>query len=251
MSATTEGPLLRLDSVTTNQQEAHFASVAAQARAEAQRRNRRDLLKTLTICALLPVAVSGWVYRETHPLVQQEVRYIPLMPDGTVVNTMRWEYLPLRDRNVVILNSVWNYIRQRESYSRIGMGYAWNAVLAMSNEDVGREYRRLNDPRAEGSPYKRYGEDTRVDVAYESHRVLCDGMDCGPNDEPMGLEVRFKRQEVTKGVAGPTSLWITEVRFDRNVAGLDPDLVATVNGAALRINYYRPAQPVGAQQGAR
>jgi len=247
MSTTMQDALLRLENVTPVQEEQRHANVLAKARATQRRSERNDLLKTVAIILLLPAVASGWVYREISPVVRQDVQFLPMMPDGTIAKAYRWEYLPNSDRNAVALNSMWNYVRMRESFSKIGAGYAWNAVNAMSNVAVQNEYARTDHFTVASSPWQKYGENVRVEIAYDSHRSLCDGRECGTEDNPIGFEFRFQRVEIIKGVAQRPVLYFCEVRFQRNVEGLDPQLVVTLNGSASQVTYYRPGVPVGAQ----
>lgn len=237
-----------MDMVRPADELARSAAVAAAMRSKAQRRVRNDFLKTLALVVAVPLVASGWIARAVSPEVRQEIEYVPLAPDGTIASAFRWEALDPRVRGDAVINTLWNYVRHREAYSATGVDYAWRVVTALSEPKVGDEYKAANDPRNAESPFAKFGEKTRVDVAYDSHWDLCPVSGCP--DEAEGYAFRFWRTEVVDGVPRQPVMHLAQLRFRRDVPGIDARQRATINGPAIQVREYVPGRPAGAQRGA-
>lgn len=227
---------------------ARSAKVAAAMRAREQRRINREFSKTLALVLAVPLVASGWIARAVSPEVRQEVEYVPLAPDGTIASAHRWEALDPRVRGDAAVNTVWNYVRQREAYSATGVDYAWRVVTALSEPAVGDEYKAANDPKNKESPFAKYGEKTRIDVSYDSHWDLCPVSGCP--DQAEGYQFRFWRTEVVDNAPRPAVMHVAQVRFRRDVPGIDARQRATINGPAIQVREYVAGRPAGAQRGA-
>lgn len=237
-----------LDMVRPADEMARGAAVAAEMRSRAQRRVRREFLKTLALAVSVPLIASGWVVRAVAPEVRQEIEYVPLAPDGTIASAFRWEALDPRVRGDAAINTLWSYVRHREAYSATGADYAWRVATALSEPKVGEEYKAAHDPRNPESPIARFGEKTRIDVAYDSHWDLCPVEGCA--DQAEGYAFRFWRTEVVDGAARQPVMHVAQLRFRRDVPGIDARQRATINGPAIQVREYVPGRPAGAQRGA-
>lgn len=227
---------------------AHYATVAAEMRAQAQKRTQREFLKALALVLAVPMIASGWVARAVAPEIRQEVEFVPITENGVIASSHRWEALPATVKADNAMNTIWNYVRHREAYSHATADYAWRVVTALSDDKLGAEYRQAHDPRHPDSPTQRYGEKTRIDVAFDSVTDLCSVEAC--RDNPEGYKFWFWRTEVVDGHRGRPELHSAEARFRRGVPGIDSRQRATINGPAAQVWEYVPASPVGvAQQG--
>lgn len=246
MSATTDDDLLTIHNVATAEEARQNAVVAARVTANIRRKKTLDMLRNIGLVLAIPATMSGYIYRQYKPVIETRIDYIPIMQDGTVINALRFEQLDPATQADAAINSVVAYVRAREGYSSIGAGYAWNIVIGMSTEDVARVYKEQNTPTLKTSPWQRYGDHTRVDIAYDSHRELCNGDDCGPPGQPPGYEISYIRTVYANNVVTEQGRYYAQVRFTRGDENLEPRLISAVNAARIRVNYYVPGTPAGA-----
>lgn len=228
---------------------AHYAAVAEAQRIKERARDRREWLKTVALVVAVPLALSGWIMREVRPVVQRDIEFVPLMPDGTIASAHRWENLPREVQGDMAMNTLWNYVRLRESYSATGAEYAYRVVSALSDERVRDEYQLAHSPQNPTSPYRRMGDAERVDVSYDSHIDLCPMTGCKPNELPMGYQFRFQRTITVQGRPQLPVFYTAQVRFRRGVEGIDPRQRFTFNGPAVQVTEYVAGTPAGAQPG--
>lgn len=249
MSATTiqAAEAAGLRPVKAAEKEAFYAEVAAKMRAEEGRKAGREFLKTLGLVLAVPLIASGWIVREYTPRIQEKVEFVPITENGVIARSYEWEDLPAATKADNAMNTMWNYIRHREGYSNATADYAWRLVTALSDVQVSDEYKRTNNPASKESPWGRYGQDTRVDIAFDGVTDLCNVETCPT--VPDAYRFWFWRTEVTKGVAQKPVLYSAVVRFRRGTSDVDGAQRATINGPAARVWEYVPGQPAGAQRG--
>lgn len=249
MSATTvqAATAAGLRPMKAGEEEAHFAAVAADMRAKETRKAIREGLKTAALVLAVPLVASGWYAREVSPRIQEKVEFIPITEKGVIARGYEWEDLPASAKADNAMTTMWNYVRHREAYSHILADYSWRLVTALSDGKTADEYKRDHNPANPASPWKRYGEDTRVDVAFDGVTDLCTVEVCPAI--PEGYRFWFWRTEIVKGAPQRPVMYSAAMRFRRGLADVPGDQRATINGPAAQVWEYVPGAPVGAQRG--
>lgn len=243
MSVTTDEKLATIYNVSTVENEAHYATVAARIESKVRWKKRVEMLKWVGLAMAIPIAASGWIYRHTNPVVETTVAYVPLMPDGSIAQVFPYEMLPAGSQRDITLNTVIGYVRARESYNSIGAGYNYNLVAALSTPKVFQEFESTDHPDLKTSPWQRYAEHTVVDFAYDSYWPLCNGFTCGPDDKPTGYTIRFRRREITNGTVRSDGFYVSQLRVIRDVEDIPAKQVQTINGARIRVDLYSRGTP--------
>lgn len=225
----------------------HFNDVAEQAKIEAQRRERREFLKSFALVLAAPAILSGWVYRHVSPRIEQRVEYIPIGQDGVPIQAYRIADLPPEAQSDMAVNTAWYYVWLRESFSSGMADHAWRIVSLMSDATVQREYQNAHIISNKESPYAKYAEKRiKVSAIYDSYSDLTPPT--GYVGNPPGYVFRFNRVE--EGPSGKISegLHVASLRFHRNVSNISPRERREFNAAGLLVWEYVAGQPIGVQR---
>jgi type IV secretory pathway component VirB8 len=177
-----------------------------------------------------------------------ETIYVYQRDDGTVTNSMDWSSLPDAVKANSALNTLWQYVWLRESYSSGTAQHAWNVVSALSSPDVRKEYQAWAGADNPRSPRRLYGERDRVDVEFVSVSPVCTRDPCNEATTDT-YQVRFNRSERVAGVSGKPELWSVILRYRRLSDEARKKLpwwqVAQFNNPGIQVWEYPGAHPEG------
>ena len=116
--------------------------------------------------------------------------------DGTVTNYASWESLPDRVRTDTVVNIVWSYVQQRESWSAGNAPYAYQMVSALSSPRIRDAFQAEYKDEKTG-PAVRYKDGTTVGIEYRNWEARCSTSSCP--DGPDSYLIRFRRIETPPG----------------------------------------------------
>lgn len=150
-------------------------------------------------------------------------------------NTGQSDVVTLLDQKTVTYNEAIDkyflarYVNYREEYSNAEAYPNYEAVTAMSSQDIGRVYFNAINPSNKQAPVMVYGKQGEVDVKVNSVVFMGNGV----------AQVRFQRQaRMSGGAPWDASSWIATVTYEYTDAPtVEKDRL--VNPVGFRVNNYR------------
>jgi type IV secretion system protein VirB8 len=220
-----------------------------QERTRMRRRNRRKDIIGGGVIVGLTFAVAGLVVLNLAMLPLKEI--IPVMTsvrdDGTTTTAVRWESLPKPVREDVTVNTVWNYVQMRESWSAGNAGWAWTVVSALSSPKVRDSFQnwyRADNPQ---SPAQVYADRT-IETHFVRWEPICPVEKACLSDGPPAYRIWFDRVEtLADGKKMPPARYAATVAIKRNIE-LPQDRVWqrwTINAPQIQVVEYPGAQREG------
>jgi hypothetical protein len=217
--------------------------------ARIKRRDRfRHLTSAATIAGLVFIAgAEAGVILSLLPLKEIIPITTHVRDDGTTATVVKWESLSKPVREDVTVNTVWNYVQQRESWSAANAGWAWTVVSALSAPRVRETFQnwyRAENPQSPAQIYK----DMTVEANFVRWEPICPVEKACIADGPPAYRVWFDRVETTPdGKKMPPVRYAATVGIKRNVE-LPQDRVWqrwTFNAPQIQVIEYPGAQREG------
>lgn len=212
--------------------EAARAAIAARER----KAGRREMLMRVGLIASAPVAASGWLAWAIRPRVEERIEFIPMREDGTIAKAYAFESLPAEAKGDSAINTLWNYVLLRESYSSGMVDTAYRIVSLLSDTRVRNEYQALHNPRNPDRPATKYGDHTTVSITWDSHDDLT--LPAGYDGPPPGYAFRYLRTERRKDGTSSSALYRASARIHRNVPGFPAAQRFEFNAAQIQVWEY-------------
>lgn len=222
---------------------ARYAEVKRQHAAAKRAERRWGHAKTAAIVGL--GALCGWLgwsnARLATKAADTQVVYAVIRDDGTVLNSVRFTSLPVRDQTNTAINSLWDYVQSRECFNQTTAERAWVVVQAMSDARVAAEFREWYGLNNKESPQHLYGDhNVRVDCSFVGYSPL------GHNGDR--YEFRFDRWEVGPHGSTKPVRYSASVRFRTGIFSPDPQRAwiekSTFNAAGVQVIEYPNSRAV-------
>lgn len=220
-----------------------------QERARIARRDRfKTVISTSTIAGLVFIAAAeAGVIMYMIPLKE----IIPVMThvrdDGTTTTAVKWDSLPKPVREDVTVNTVWQYVQQRESWSAGNAGWAWTVVSALSAPKVREQFQNWYRPENPQSPAQLY-KDMTVEANFVRWEPICPIEKTCIAEGPPAYRVWFDRVEtMPDGKKMPPVRYAATVAIKRNVE-LPQERIWqrwTINAPQIQVIEYAGAQREG------
>ncbi|MCZ4093206.1 type IV secretion system protein VirB8 [Sinorhizobium psoraleae] len=210
---------------------AHYKEVEAfqTARAKSARRLSKVLIATAAV-AVLGNVVQAFTIATMVPLNKLVPVYLWVRPDGTVDSEVSVSRLPATQEEAVVNASLWQYVRQRESYTADTAQYAYDLVSGFSAPAVRQEYQEFfNYPNPE-SPQVVIGKRGRLDVEHIASSDISPGVQ----------QIRYKRTLLLEGQMPVVSTWTATVRYEK-VTSL-PGRSRLTNPGGLLVTSYETSE---------
>ncbi|MBB4189050.1 type IV secretion system protein VirB8 [Sinorhizobium terangae] len=210
---------------------AHYKEVEAfqTARAKSSRRLSKVLIATAAV-AVLGNVVQAFTIATMVPLNKLVPVYLWVRPDGTVDSEVAVSRLPATQEEAVVNASLWQYVRQRESYTADTAQYAYDLVSGFSAPAVRQEYQEFfNYPNPE-SPQVVIGKRGRLDVEHIASSDISPGVQ----------QIRYKRTLLLEGQMPVVSTWTATVHYEK-VTSL-PGRSRLTNPGGLLVTSYETSE---------
>jgi hypothetical protein len=220
-----------------------------QERARLKRRDRfKRAISAGTIAGLVFIAAAeAGVILYMLPLKEIIPITTHVRDDGTTTTTVKWESLPKPVREDVTVNTVWQYVQQRESWSAGNAGWAWTMVSALSAPKVRESFQNWYRPENPQSPAQLYNGMT-VEANFVRWEPICPIEKACIADGPPAYRVWFDRVEtLADGKRLPPVRYAATVAIRRNVE-LPQDRIWqrwTFNAPQIQVVEYAGAQREG------